>query len=158
MEFSTREDIEAPLDRVFAHASNFEQLERQVMRHGVEVTRLTPDGVAPMPDGGKSWMARFRYRGKARSAKVDLTRCDPPNSMVYTTTAGGLTALTTVEFVALSRTRTRIGINIDLQPQTLSARLLVQSLKLARGTIEKRFKVAIANYATEIEKRFKRQA
>ncbi|MDO6584039.1 SRPBCC family protein [Salipiger sp. 1_MG-2023] len=158
MDFSTREDIEAPLDRVFALASNFEQLERQVMRHGVEVTRLTPDDIAPTPEGGKSWLASFRFRGKARSAQVDLTRYDPPNTMVYTTTAGGLRTLTTVEFVALSRTRTRIGISVELQPQTLSARLLVQSLKLARGTIEKRFKVAIANYATEIEKRFKRQA
>ncbi len=35
MEFTTREDIEAPLEQVFAHATNFEQIERQIMRRSI---------------------------------------------------------------------------------------------------------------------------
>lgn len=156
MELSTREDIEAPLDQVFGLAANFERIERQVMRHGIEVTRLSPEGATP--EQGLSWRASFRYRGKSRDAEVALTRFDPPDTMVYTTTSGGLEAVTTLDFTALSRSRTRVGMTIDLQPRTLSARLLVQSLKLARGSIEKRFRIKIAEYASDIETRLNSRA
>ncbi|EIE51131.1 DNA polymerase III subunit gamma/tau [Salipiger aestuarii] len=156
MELSTREDIEAPLDQVFGLATSFERLERQAMRHGIEVTRVSPDGATP--DQGLSWRASFYYRGKAREADIALTRFDPPNTMVYTATSGGLDAVTTIDFVPLSPMRTRVGLKVEVLPRTLSARLLVQSLKLARGNIEKRFSIKIAEYASEIETRLNRSA
>lgn len=155
MEFSTREDIEAPLDRVFAQATDFDQIERQAMRRGAEVRRLSGDHAAPAV--GMGWLASFRFRGKAREAEVTLVEYDPPNRMVYQTVIGGLEILSTIDFVALSRSRTRVGVKIELLPRTLSARLMVQSLKLAKGTIDKRFRVKMAEYATHLEDRLKRE-
>jgi uncharacterized protein YndB with AHSA1/START domain len=155
MEFSTREDIEAPLDRVFAQATDFDQIERQAMRRGAEVRRLSGDHAAPA--AGMGWLASFRFRGKTREAEVTLAEYDPPNRMVYQTVIGGLETRSTIDFVALSRSRTRVGVKIELLPRTLSARLMVQSMKLAKGTIDKRFRVKMAEYATHLEDRLKRE-
>ncbi len=151
MELTACEDIEAPLHKVFGLASNFDRLERQAGRNGIDVARLSPEGATP--EQGLSWRARFRYRDTPREADIALTRHDPPNTMVFRTVSGGLEAVTTVDFVALSRTRTRVGVRIELLPRTLSARLMVQPLKLARGSVEKRFRAKMAGYAGDIEKR-----
>lgn len=153
MELTTREDIEAPLDRVFAEAADFDRLERQVTRRGIELRRT---GGAERPGAGLSWRAGFRLHGKPRDAEIVLTEYDPPNAMVYHTASGGLEARTVIDFVALSRTRTRVGMKVELVPKTLSARLLVQSMKIARGNIEQRFRAKIADFARDIETRLKR--
>lgn len=47
---------------------------------------------------------------------------------------------TVVGLVALLKTRTRILVSLDLRPTTLSSRLLVQSLKLAKDKLTNRLK------------------
>ena len=48
--------------------------------------------------------------------------------------------------------------SIELRPQNLSARLLVQSLKLARGSLNRKFDKRMAGFARDIEQRFARTA
>jgi hypothetical protein len=61
-----------------------------------------------------------------------------------------------VELVALSRGRTRLSVELELKPRSISARLLVQSLKLARANLNKKFHLRMADYARELEDRSKR--
>ncbi|HAR54496.1 MAG TPA: hypothetical protein DCS45_21865, partial [Roseovarius nubinhibens] len=132
MKFSSKEDVEAPIDFVFAQVSDFASLERSALRRGAEVQRvddLTSAGA------GMAWDAAFEFRGKRRQTRLELVEYDAPNAMNFLSTSQALTADVAVELVALSRKRTRLQMTIDLKPQNLSARLLVQSLKLARGSI-----------------------
>ena len=152
MQFSTKEDIEAPVDQVFAALSDFDAIERSVIRRGVEVRRTD---TLDTPGEGMTWEARFRFRGKMRDATVTMTRYDPPNAMEFQTRSGGLETHTVLDCVALSRSRTRISMVLELQPKTLSARLLVQSLKLAKGNITKKFRVRAADYAKDLEDRLR---
>ena len=78
--------------------------------------------------------------------------------MNFLSTSQALTAEVAVELVALSRKRTRLQMTIDLKPQNLSARLLVQSLKLARGSIKRKFDKRMAGFARDIEQRHARSA
>ncbi|MBE9640403.1 SRPBCC family protein [Salipiger mangrovisoli] len=151
MDISTKEDIEVPVDRVYAEATNFEHLERQIMRRGIELRRISPAG-----EGSHAWHAVFAFRGKARAADITLVEEDAPNLLVYRSVTDGLEVLTRIEFVALSRSRTRVAMALELKPKTLSARLMVQSLKLARANLEKKFRVRMAEYAQTIEDRLKR--
>ncbi len=65
MEFSAKEDIEAPLDQDFAEISDFEKIERSAMRHGIEVERKEGGGT---PAEGTIWTSSFGFRGKPRTA------------------------------------------------------------------------------------------
>jgi uncharacterized protein YndB with AHSA1/START domain len=153
MILTAQEDIEAPIDRVFAELSDFDGIERQAMRRGVQVQRR---GSVDAPvAAGTAWEVGFTFRGKTRDAVITLTDCIPSEKLVFDTVSGGLEAQAVVDCVALSRGRTRISLHSELIPKTLSARLLVQSLKLAKGGVEKRFRRRMAGFAKDLETRLK---
>ncbi len=150
MQFSSKEDIEAPIDQVFRMLSEFERFERSVIRRGVELQRLT-EGTEPAP--GMAWQAQFTMRGKPRDLRVYLETYDPANVMRFKSESSGLDAFLEVELVPLSQRRTRMAIVLNLKPNNLSARLLIQSLKLAKTNLTKRFKLKVADYAKKLEDR-----
>lgn len=152
MIFTTKEDIEAPREHVFAAVSDFDRFERQALRRGAEVSRL--DGLTA-PSLGMTWHIAFRLRGKRREIEVELIEHDPPNRMIFESRSPNIAGQMIVDLVALSRNRTRLGLDIELKPKTLSARLLVQSMKLAKGNLNKRFKQRVAEFAKATEESYR---
>lgn len=155
MKFSTREDINAPIDQVFMALCDFQAFERQAIRRGADVKRL--DSLAE-PGVGMKWKADFTLRGKQRNLVVELTRFDIPNEMVFSGKSPSIDSTFVIELIALSRTRTRVAIGLEMSPLNLSARLLIQSLKLAKTTLNKRFKLRVAEYAKSLEDRLESAA
>lgn len=155
MQFSSKEDIEAPADRVFAMLSEFENFERLAVRRGVEVERLQDPGE---PAVGMAWHALFRLRGKPRDAEITLETYDRPEAMRFVTRAQGVEGILVLELLPLSPRRTRMAVVLNLKPRTLSGRLLIQSLKLAKANLTKRFKLKIADFARNLEDRHRRTA
>ncbi|MDG1129042.1 SRPBCC family protein [Seohaeicola saemankumensis] len=153
MKFSSKEDIEAPIEQVFALVSDFETLERAALRRGAEVQRT--DNMRK-PGIGMSWSASFMARGRQRQLEIRMTEYDPPNNMRFHSVAQGLETDMKVEMLALSRGRTRLSVELELKPRSISARLLVQSLKLARTNLNKKFHLRMADYARDLEDRAKR--
>ena len=152
MKFSTREDIEAPIQTVFEMLCDFEKFERAAMRRGAEVQRtdsLTAPGV------GASWDIRFMLRGKDREMSMSIVTFQPPEHMVVALSSSGVTGSMEFELIALSRRRTRILIGLELRPQTLPARLLIQSLKLTKTSLNKKYKERIATYIEDMEDRLR---
>ena len=155
MKFSAREDISAPIEDVFAALCDFEAFERQAMRRGADVQRV--DTLA-QPGVGMTWKAKFSLRGRRREMDVTLVQFDVPNEMHFKAKSQGIDATFVVELLALSRSRTRLSVALELTPLNLSARLLVQSLKLAKTTLTKRFKLRVADYCKTLEDRLRRTA
>ncbi len=153
MKFSTKEDIEAPIDAVFAMLCDFEAFERSAMRRGAEVQRV--DQLA-VPGVGMMWNAVFEMRGKRRELQIEMVTFDRPNDMVLESTSPGLIGQMGFELMALSRSRTRLNVELEVKPLTLSARLLVQSMKLAKASLTKKYKVRVAEYAKGMEERYGR--
>lgn len=154
MKFSTREDIEAPINYVFAQVSDFAAFERRAMRQGADVIRRPEDAVAQ----GTVWDIKFNFRGRDRKAEAVLTLLDQPQAFTIDSASDGLNASTEIELIALSQTRTRVLVSFDLRAKTLTARLLVQSLKLAKSKMTKRFNGRVLDFAEEIEDRYRRDA
>ncbi|MFC6688725.1 SRPBCC family protein [Jhaorihella thermophila] len=150
MKFSSKEDIEAPIETVFAEISDFEAFERSAIRRGAEVRRrndLTP------PATGMSWDTTFRLRGKPREMKLVLSRFDAPTDVQLTATGKSFEGTLDVALIALSPHRTRLSISVEIRPRTLAGRLFVQSLKLAKKDMNRRFKLKVADFAQGIEDR-----
>lgn len=150
MRFGAREDIELPAEAVFAALSDFERFERAALRRGAEVL---PAG-RPRPDGtGRGWIVSFRYRGRKRELVSEVTRNEPPRKLWFDGRIGGLDGRLALDLVALSPRRTRLSVELEILPRTLSARLLIQSLRLAKGRLNARFRKRIGDFRADIERR-----
>ena len=147
MKFSAREDIEAPIDQVYARVTDFATFERQMLRRGAEVRRVDAGQPARV---GSAWDVAFTFRGRDRRLRATVTRMDAPTDVVVAIAANGMDGVTTVELVALSPRRTRLAVTIDLSARSLSARLLLQSLKLAKSNLSNRFKKRVSDFAAGI--------
>lgn len=155
MKFSTREDIEAPIDFVFQQVTDFQAFERSALRRGAEVQRVdTKSGLGV----GMAWDVAFKLRGKMRELQMELTSLDAPNCMVLSSRSPAMGGDMVLDLVALSKKRTRMSMEIELRPINLSSRLLVQSLKLARNSLTTRYKLRVAGFARELEDRYARHA
>lgn len=155
MQFSSKEDIEAPIDAVFREITDFQSFERSALRRGAEVRRTdTRDD----PGVGMSWHARFVLRGRRRDLDIDLVEYDMPNGIAIEARSPAILGRMRVNLVALSRGRTRLSVDLALESRSISGRLMVQSLKLARNNLTKRFRLRVADYAVDLEDRYKRNA
>lgn len=150
MKMATREDIAAPIEAVFEQLSDFDGFERAAMRRGAEVVRT--DTLA-VPGAGMSWRAGFDYRGKARQANIELADFEVPERVRARIHSTGVEMELVVDLVAMSRSRTRMNLSLDTRPRTIPARLVIQSMKLARQTVLKRFRRRINEFAKDIEAR-----
>lgn len=152
MKFKANTDIEASIEAVFEIVSDFDIVERAAARRSVEVTRVE-DRNPPAP--GMAWDAGFRFRGKDRTARVTLTNYQANEALGFSTVTGGLETDVTLDLVALSPATTRLTVTADMSAKTLSARLLLQSMKLAKGKLQKRFGLRIDEIGTAIQDRAK---
>ncbi|MHC0052384.1 SRPBCC family protein [Actibacterium sp. D379-3] len=150
MKFSTREDIAAPMSQVFAAVSDFDVFERAILRRGVELSRTD---MLPGPGPGMTWKSRFTYRGRPRELTAELTHYQTPELLVMKSHSAGLDGALTVELLQLSPRQTRMAVALDLKPNTITARLFLQSLRLAKSSLTRRYKKSVHIFARDLETR-----
>ncbi len=155
MELTGREDVDIPIAQAFDLLTDVEVYERSALRRGAEVTRV--DSLA-RPGVGAKWEVSFQFRGKARELDLEMTGFDAPNEVEMKAILQGLETDIKIELVALSRTRTRIQFWSGMRANSLSARLLLQSLKLARSSLNKRMAKRMATLRDDLEDRYSRMA
>ena len=153
MKFSSREDIDVPIKDVFDFLCAYDRFERQAIRRGAVVQRVDK---LPEPGLGMTWDVSFTLRGKKRDVRLTMVNLTSPTDIGLKAKSQGIDGSFEIELIALSRTRTRMAIALELRPINLSARLLVQSLKLAKSSLNKRFKLRAAEYAKVIEDQLSR--
>lgn len=155
MKLTTRQDIEAPLDFVYDQMTDFGQFERLAQARGAEVTRL--DSLTkPMP--GMGWRLKFPFRGKPRNLLLRLTDLTPGSALGYALESPMFEGTLRIDIIALAPKRTRLAIAVEVRPLTMAARLLIQSLKLARGRVQGRLDHGSARLAALVEDRYRAAA
>lgn len=152
MDFSTRYDIEAPIEFVWTQASNFTVLERQALLRGAKVQRK--DSLAT-PGIGAEWDIRFKFRSKDREVNSRITAFDPPNRYTVDSTSATMDGTCVVDLFSLSPKRTRMTVTLDLSAGSLASKLMLQSLKIAKGGLNKRFADRVASMASDIQDRYR---
>ncbi len=150
MQFSANKDIQAPIARVFAILSDFDAIEAGALKYNATVARLdtlTQKGV------GMSWDVGFRLRDKDRALIVDITRFEAPELIEVSGVSTVFNVVARVVLTEVSAAQTRMKMVTEVTPRTLGGRLLVQSAKLARTRLNKRYEARVAQFAQEIAAR-----
>lgn len=155
MKLTTRQDIEAPLDFVYDQMADFGQFERLAQARGAEVERLDKL-VRPAP--GMGWRLKFPFRGKPRNLILRLTDLNPGSALGYSLESPMFEGTLRIDLIALAPKRTRLAIAVEVRPLTMAARLLIQSLKLAKGRVQGRLDQGAARLAAMIEDRCRASA
>ena len=150
MKFSGREDVEVSIEALFEALCDYKTFERQAMRRGADVRRVDTGETFAI---GASWNVTFVLRGRRRNMDIALKNLQAPNMMLFWAKSSGMEASFEVELLAMSRKQTRIYVAMEMYPQNLASRLLVQSLKLAKGSLNKRFKARLTEYTKTLEGR-----
>jgi len=152
MKLSSKTDVNATLNATFAAIADFEVYERHAKRSGAEVARM--DALSA-PGPGMMWAIRAEFRGKLQKITAELVDYDPPNVLIFTGGTDAFTAGMLIELLPLSARETRVTITLDLTPRTLTARLVLQSARLTKGAINRRFRKRLNRFGAELEGRIK---
>jgi carbon monoxide dehydrogenase subunit G len=151
MKLSGRTDIGAPVAFVYAALSDFEGWERSAMRRGADVNRTDK---LRAPGVGMTWQARFAWRGRERQLQVRLKQLEPNKGLELAFDGPSVEGTLKIDLVELAAKRTRMLMQVDLKPRTLAARLFIQSMRLAKGRVQRRYEARLTNIARDIEQRF----
>jgi hypothetical protein len=152
MKINGKHDVDVPLGFAARVLLDFQGWERAALRRGLNVRRT--DGLAE-PDIGSSWTAQFSFRGKPRVIDLTVVAHDPTGRIVVSFVGKSAQGSVTLVPLAMSSQRTRISASLDVQARTLSARLLFQSMRLARQRVVRKFEQRLAQFGAEVEARFK---
>jgi hypothetical protein len=152
MKFSTKQDIETPAAYVFAALTDFEAWERAAMRRGADVARTDKMRQA---GAGMSWHVAFQFRGRQRKIDLRLLNMIPASKLEFAALSAAIDATTKVEIVEMSAKRARLHVAANITPLTLTAKLFMQSLRLARARADRKFAQRVQTIVTEIEARYR---
>ncbi|WP_432254969.1 SRPBCC family protein [Limimaricola sp. AA108-03] len=154
MELSSQQRVAAPRDFVFAQASDFTAFERQALRRGIEVeSRGGPEAL------GRGWSASVPVMGREREIAAEIVGYAAPEDYTVRGESSGVEILVRVETLPEEELgHSRLGLSVTLAPRSMPGRLVLQSLKLARGSLETRLAGRLEGYAREIEARWARRA
>ena len=144
MQFSHRIDKDLPADTLFDAASDFNRIERMLLRRGVSVTR-----VGEVADAAQAWDIAFDWRGQRREVRLVLVQFDRPEKMVLTGRSDPFDLKINLSVVALSRQKSRLSFVMEAKPRNMRARLTIQTAKLGRAQLNRKFAKKISSFVDD---------
>jgi hypothetical protein len=90
-------------------------------------------------------------RGKVRTIEARISGFVPEEHLLVESRVGGMDCTYEVVFAPLSAEVTRVSVTLELKASTLSARLLLQTLKIARRKVIQRLEGAVVRQGQAVE-------
>lgn len=153
MKFKVSEDVDAPRAMVWARLTDFTAMEQDARGRGAKVTRV---GNWHQTAEGVEWRGEVIVRGKIRPLAAQVTRYMPEDLCLIESRIGGMACVYEMSFVALTPEVTRVAVVLDLSAQTLTARLVLQTMKLARGRVIQKIEGALARQGNAVEAEYRK--
>ncbi|MDD9718346.1 SRPBCC family protein [Dinoroseobacter sp. PD6] len=150
MQFRASEVVTGPIDLVFAGLSDMAHYERDALARGVQVERL--DNL-PRPAPGMQWRVPFRAKGRDRVAEFALVKLAAPTGMRFEGRVQGLFFESDFDCRVLDPDATEVTITTKLRAKSISAKVILQSMKLARASLAKQYRKRVRKSLRELEDR-----
>ena len=141
-------DLEAPAKYVFDRITDHADFEALLMGYGANIERLDEETSLNV---GMKWAIDGVFRGKQRQVEVTLTSLSESELVSYSSASKDVNASVDMKLHALSANQTRFSVDLAPKANTISARLILQSAKLARKTLEKRINRRFADFCQRLE-------
>ena len=154
MKFKVSEDVDAPQEMVWARFTDFSGFEEDARGRGAILNRV---GNWTQTVQGVEWRGEVTVRGKSRPITAKVTQLVPQELCIVDSRIGGMNCHQEIIFVPLSTTVTRVALMLDLSADTLTARLLLQTMKLARGRVLQKLQGVLARQSNAVEAAYRRQ-
>ncbi|WP_246184957.1 hypothetical protein [Paracoccus aestuariivivens] len=96
--------------------------------------------------GAESWAIGFDWRGKQRDVDLSVVENAPPEKLVLSGTSDMFDLGIVMTVIPLSLSKSRLIFEVDVRPRGMKARLLLQTAKLSRGQIDRKFAQRIGDF------------
>ncbi|MDZ4088637.1 MAG: SRPBCC family protein [Tabrizicola sp.] len=153
MKLTAKTDLEVPAAFVFATLVDHPSWERDAVRNGAEVER--PPGT-PATGLGAAWRVRGQFRGKVRKVQLTITELVENQRVVLTMDGPTIEGSARFEVMVLSPRRSRLRVDVEFKPKTLSARLFINTMRLAKGRVQAKFEARLGQIGGRIKDRYER--
>lgn len=155
MRLEAAHEIQAPIELVFGKFCDFDRLQSFTENTGREAVRLD-DGTAT--GAGVRYLLKGKFGGKQRSIELGLETCVPTVILKYEVEVETLTAALRFDFEKRAAELTRVSLILEPTAHSISSRLILQSVKLAKRTMEKRMETRLFHFGNEIVEEYRGKA
>lgn len=155
MKLKVAEDVDAPLGFVYVRMADFTRLEEEIRGRGAELKR---DGNWTQAAAGCGWKGNVTVRGKPRRIDASIGHMAENDTILVESKVGGMDCTYEMTFYEMAPEITRVSTVLELKPNTLSARLVIQTLKLARGRVLQKMTGSLVRRGNEIEAEYRAQS
>lgn len=155
MKFVSRVEIDAPAQAVFNELSDFGAIDRLARKRAISLKRVD---TMSHPGVGMQWQSQFQFRGRPRDIDLTMTQFTPPDALEYTGQTQGFEIVCLLQIVSLARNRSRLIVTVEVKPKSLGARLLVQSARLGKSGLDRRFDDRVRRFGSKLDDRLTRAA
>lgn len=150
MKITSKCDVGASPDFVFARMSDYEAWERAIAKRNTTLAR-SPGPIRP----GTTWNTRFRLKGRDRDMLLTLLS-EVPGRQVHVTLADtSLDVDIIADLIEVAPERSRVAVSLELRPRNLTARLLIQSLRLAKGKVQGQLDQRVEQWARNVTQQYR---
>ncbi|MDO5705157.1 MAG: hypothetical protein Q4G49_08810, partial [Paracoccus sp. (in: a-proteobacteria)] len=87
---------------------------------------------------------------RRRELRLDVVRFDRPENVRIGGTSDPFDLIVDMTIVALSRVRSRLIFEVDLRPRNMKSRLLLQTARLGKAQLDRRFARRVGEFIDEL--------
>lgn len=150
MRLTAKTDLEAPIGPAYNALVDHPSWERDAIERGLRVERVA--GATHLGPGA-GWEVHLPFRGKLVKLQLLVVEERPSDEVRYSYLSNAFEGEITLGVTPLSLRRTRLTMGIEIHPRTIMARVLMNTLRLAKGRAQARLEQRLAQMARQIERR-----
>ncbi len=143
MKLHSRETYPVPAERAFAALTDFEALTGVLKGHGVQVAEFAPG----WPDGTETrWQLGIGVKGMHRSVKMHVSEVRTGEGMTLSYESDGIFGDVIADIAPVDAQSCVIAYTIGIEARGIAAKLMLQPLRVAQGTMEQKLHGRVVNF------------
>ncbi len=148
MELSYQNIINVPQAFAFDRATDFERFETEGFGN---LAPFEPRSEIRAPELGARWRTSAEFQGRPRRFSLELLALEDPGTLVLGNKSEKYDVEALFEFTAVGEETTEFTFNLNAKAQSITGKLILQTIQLARARIVKSMQADFDKMAERME-------